>query len=489
MLEEHVVAMLNSARLPICFWGKALYTYGRLLNMTPSSAILPNTTPYKMVHKRKPNYSTLCIFGCRTWAHICCRKQKSLEPHTKPCMFLGIPDNFKGWKLWDPSAQGSRSGVIILHNVIWNKEEFPGLSKDAHNSIPAHFGCIEAKMPAAVEPSMPASKESAEDSDEQEEGMLPLPALIPLNDNPTEEPPLPTLSSSSSDAPLPLPPAPCTPPHPATAPRMPDMLQPPQHQSALCLACLRIPELLLPLETLPVPSCCSGHSTAGVLPNPRLSATQYLQEGHPAPVCIATYSNMHSRLQSAALPSAPTSCKPTPAASEPAVPSIVEEEADTPTPGPSQTANVSYNKFNFLTPNAACFVQHWMSKCALLAQGLEAIYGDSDKFIPYHNALKHAFVAGTDTSKPKSFREAMQRLDANLWYKAAVKEMQAHIENSTWELVKLLPGRKAIGSKWVFKVKRNADSSIKRYKACLVTQGFSQRPGIDFDETFTPAAK
>jgi transposase InsO family protein len=63
-LEEHVIAMLNGAHLPICFWGKALYTHGRLLNMTPSSAIPPNTTLYKMAHKRKPDYSTLRVFGC-----------------------------------------------------------------------------------------------------------------------------------------------------------------------------------------------------------------------------------------------------------------------------------------------------------------------------------------------------------------------------------------------------------------------------------------
>jgi hypothetical protein len=177
------------------------------------------------------------------------------------------------------------------------------------------------------------------------------------------------------------------------------------------------------------------------------------------------------------------------AASEPAAPSIIEEEADTPAPGPSQTANASYDKFDFLTPNAARLTQCWMGKRALLAQGLEAVYGDSDKFKPYHEALEHAFVASTDTSKPKLFWEAMQCPDANLWYKAAVKEMQAHIENGTWELVKLPPGRKAIGSKWVFKVKHNANGSGKRYKACLVAQGFSQRPGINFDETFAPTAK
>jgi hypothetical protein len=98
-LEEHIIAMLNGARLPIRFWGEALYTYSCLLNMTPSSAIPRDTTPYEMVHKRKPDYSTLCVFGCRAWAHVRCKKRRSLEPHTKPCVFLGVPDDFKGWKL------------------------------------------------------------------------------------------------------------------------------------------------------------------------------------------------------------------------------------------------------------------------------------------------------------------------------------------------------------------------------------------------------
>jgi hypothetical protein len=150
---------------------------------------------------------------------------------------------------------------------------------------------------------------------------------------------------------------------------------------------------------------------------------------------------------------------------------------------------MSYNKFNFLMPNAACLAQHWMGKHALLGQGLEAIYNNSDEFIPYHKALKHVFVASTDTNKAKLFWEAMQHPDANLWYKAAVKEMQAHIENGTWELVKLPAGRKAISSKWVFKVKCNANGSIEQHKACLVTQGFSQCPSIDFNKIFAPTAK
>ena len=67
--------------------------------------------------------------------------------------------------------------------------------------------------------------------------------------------------------------------------------------------------------------------------------------------------------------------------------------------------------------------------------------------------------------------------------------MGAHWTNGTWQVVTLPPGEKAIGSRWVFKLKRNADGSIDRFKARLVAQGFSQRPGIDFHEVFAPTMR
>jgi hypothetical protein len=109
--------------------------------------------------------------------------------------------------------------------------------------------------------------------------------------------------------------------------------------------------------------------------------------------------------------------------------------------------------------------------------------------------MERAFRAAIDAktvasdAEPKSYRDAMRRLDSELWYQAMVREMEAHLENGTWELVKLPPGRKAIGSKWVFKVKHNPDGTVERCKARLVAKGFGQRPGVDFDETFAPTTK
>jgi hypothetical protein len=52
--------------------------------------------------------------------------------------------------------------------------------------------------------------------------------------------------------------------------------------------------------------------------------------------------------------------------------------------------------------------------------------------------------------------------------------MSSMDNNNVWELVDLLPGRKAIGNKWVLKVKRKIDGSIDRYKARLVAKGYTQ---------------
>lgn len=61
--------------------------------------------------------------------------------------------------------------------------------------------------------------------------------------------------------------------------------------------------------------------------------------------------------------------------------------------------------------------------------------------------------------------------------------------NNTWSLTKLPSHRKAIGYKWVFRVKENPDGSVNKYKVRLVAKGYNQLPGQDYGETFSPVIK
>jgi hypothetical protein len=77
--------------------------------------------------------------------------------------------------------------------------------------------------------------------------------------------------------------------------------------------------------------------------------------------------------------------------------------------------------------------------------------------------VEHAFATSSHDNEPRTLAEALARPEeeAAKWYQAALDEMDTLLENGVFELVKLPPGRKAIGNRCVFKVKRNADGSIE----------------------------
>ena len=71
--------------------------------------------------------------------------------------------------------------------------------------------------------------------------------------------------------------------------------------------------------------------------------------------------------------------------------------------------------------------------------------------------------------------------------------MQAEVDtlilNNTWTEVALPPRKKAISSKWVFKIKLKADGTLERYKARLVVKGNTQKEGINYTKTFSLVVK
>ena len=90
------------------------------------------------------------------------------------------------------------------------------------------------------------------------------------------------------------------------------------------------------------------------------------------------------------------------------------------------------------------------------------------------------------SEEPKTVNEALSGINSQKWTEAMQSEMKSLNENKVWELVKLPKGRKAIGCKWIFKTKIDGDGNIERYKARLVAQGYTQKYGVDYDQTFSP---
>ncbi|KAE8225489.1 hypothetical protein CF326_g7860, partial [Tilletia indica] len=91
--------------------------------------------------------------------------------------------------------------------------------------------------------------------------------------------------------------------------------------------------------------------------------------------------------------------------------------------------------------------------------------------------------------EPATYAEAKRRLDWGKWNKAMDEQMEALVGMHTWDVVELPPGRKAIGSRWVYKLKLDEDGVAHRWKARLVAQGFTQVAGVDYFETFAPVAR
>lgn len=135
--------------------------------------------------------------------------------------------------------------------------------------------------------------------------------------------------------------------------------------------------------------------------------------------------------------------------------------------------------------------------------GFESVVSDDDEGVGNRMTLRdrvnirppsrfndHVMILeANNLYEPTTFKEAISCKDKKEWKKAIESELKSLHDNDTWELVELPKGRKAIPSKWIFRIKTNPDGSIDKYKARLVVKGYSQKKNIDYYETFSPVVK
>ena len=111
----------------------------------------------------------------------------------------------------------------------------------------------------------------------------------------------------------------------------------------------------------------------------------------------------------------------------------------------------------------------------------------SDPYVSAERAL-HANVIYA-ASNEITLKEARESVEWPQWEKAIETELNQLQQMGTWELVDLPEGRQAVGNKWVLLKKYLKSGQLDKYKARLVAKGYSQVPGMDFYETFSPVVR
>jgi hypothetical protein len=100
-----------------------------------------------------------------------------------------------------------------------------------------------------------------------------------------------------------------------------------------------------------------------------------------------------------------------------------------------------------------------------------------------------AMTAKAEAIEPRTLAEAKRSPDWLHWEKAMHEEIRTLEKAGTWEVVEAPSNVNVVGSKWVWRIKKNAAGEVERFKARLVAPGFSQVPGVDYFDTFAPVAK
>ena len=183
---------------------------------------------------------------------------------------------------------------------------------------------------------------------------------------------------------------------------------------------------------------------------------------------------------------APTTAEQTKPDSEPQTKPEAEPESHTYPPRSSRRADIDYRTLNNPNARPARRIPHVPPDVTRPTESSSAKQKSHDA----ETNIAIAFLSGqqdseTDEEEPKSLDAAKKSSEWPQWHKAVLEELETLKTMGTWELEDLPEGREPIGNRWTFVKKRDENGDIARYKARLVAQGFTQKPGTDFSNTGT----
>jgi hypothetical protein len=88
--------------------------------------------------------------------------------------------------------------------------------------------------------------------------------------------------------------------------------------------------------------------------------------------------------------------------------------------------------------------------------------------------------------KPYSFEEVDK---LQVWKDAMLEEYRSIIKNNVWDIVPRPKDKSMVYSKWIYKIKHAVDGSVGKFKASFLARGFTQKEGINCEDTFSPVSR
>lgn len=170
---------------------------------------------------------------------------------------------------------------------------------------------------------------------------------------------------------------------------------------------------------------------------------------------------------------------PTPSLPQTLPTSIVSPKSTSTSPTPAHQINMS--------PHLRAHLRQNSSPSKSTIRKSERANKGTWKSTKFHDEAAYAYF--TEVADPSSVSEALSSTDASHWRQAMESEYSSLMKNKTWILVDPPPQKSIVSTKWIFRRKYNSDGTIARYKARFVARGFSQQPGLDYSETFSPVIK
>ncbi|CAA7015065.1 unnamed protein product [Microthlaspi erraticum] len=134
--HQHILNVARSlmfqAHVPLEYWGDCVLMAVFLINRLPTP-LLKDRSPFQVLTSKKPDYTGLRVFGCLAYSSTSPKQRHKFQPRSKPCVFLGYPSGYKGYKLLDLET----NSVHISRNVVFYEEIFP--FSDGQSSFPLEF--------------------------------------------------------------------------------------------------------------------------------------------------------------------------------------------------------------------------------------------------------------------------------------------------------------------------------------------------------------